>query len=153
MQIASVATSIEGKPAMLSIVTDVSAIEQACRELAESEERYRRLVDHSPDGIAVIAAGGIVYANDTLLRALGAERPEDVVGQSQYRFVHPDYHDPVKRARQRILRYGEPQAALPVVLVRLDGSTFETTVSSDLVHWAGEPATQAIMRDLAQPGA
>src|SRR5436190_1197794 len=40
-------------------------------ELRESEERYRRLVDTSPDGILVSVDGRLVFANRALAAMLG----------------------------------------------------------------------------------
>jgi PAS domain S-box-containing protein len=149
VQIASVLTNLEGKPAMLSLVTDVSDCQQALRNLAESEERYRQLVENSPDGIAVTGNDGVVYANETLWRALGASSEGDVLGKPGLSFVHPDDQATFREIRRRVIRYGKPNPATPVRLVRLDGTIIETTAQTMFVHWGGEPATQTSLRDLA----
>src|SRR5581483_10195009 len=77
------------------------ARQQSDAELRESEERYRRLVEHSPAAVMVHSGGLLVFANPAALRLLGAESASQVVGRPMLDFVHPDYRDLVmERARQ-----------------------------------------------------
>ncbi|MBN2848667.1 MAG: PAS domain S-box protein [Coriobacteriia bacterium] len=149
VQISSIPTNLDGRPAMLSLVTDVTAGERARRDLDEARERYQQLVETSPDGIVVVGPHGIAFANETIVRALGAESSADLVGQPMYRFIHPDFHDAVREARRVVVRYGKTIPAAPVTLIRLDGACVRTTAQTTRVHWSGEPASQTIMRDLA----
>ena len=50
--------------------------------LRESEERYRRLVEHSPVGVAVHTHGTLVFANPTVARLLGAATPDELLGRN-----------------------------------------------------------------------
>src|SRR5678816_1647982 len=88
------------------VVIDVSERRLAEEALRESEERYRRLVEMSPDGIAIHSEGKVVFANPSACRTMGAARPEDLIGRPVLELVHPEYHDIVRR-RLEILRRGE----------------------------------------------
>lgn len=59
----------------------------AAEQLAQ---RYRSLVEHTPDGICVHERGIIVYVNPATVRMLAASGPEDLVGRPLVQFVHPD---------------------------------------------------------------
>ncbi len=60
------------------------------QSLAESEERYRSLIENSFDGITVINFDGIVkYHSPSLLRILGY-RPQSGIGKSILQLLHPD---------------------------------------------------------------
>ena len=62
----------------------------------QSEERYRALVDSSPNAIVVHQEGKIVYANPQFTQLLKASSDEDYMGQPIIQYVHPDYHERVK---------------------------------------------------------
>jgi len=148
LQIASVPMRWGEGTAMLSLLSDQTQQMQAMRDLAESEERYRALVETSPAGIVVVAHGSeIVYVNAALAAALGAT-PAQLLGRSMYDFVAPEFRKPIREARRRILLTGQLMPASPATLVRLDGERIDVTAASTLVAWHGEQATQTVVREL-----
>jgi len=146
--ISSVPMSFHGRPAMLSLVTEVTEREQLVRQLSESEERYRSLVETSPSGIVVVADDEIVFANPALVRALGMESDEALVGTSMYEHIVPEHRKAVREARRRVLMKKQPHPAAPVTLLRPDGSRVDALAATALVHWKGSPATQTILSSL-----
>jgi PAS domain S-box-containing protein len=68
--------------------------------MVELEERYRTLVELSPDAIAVHRDGRFIFSNAAGLRMLGARSLDDIVGHPLLQFAAPRYHD-VLRARLR----------------------------------------------------
>lgn len=50
--------------------------------LAESEDRYRQLVDNSPEGVLVHERGVIVFANASMARLVGEPEPARLVGRT-----------------------------------------------------------------------
>src|SRR5207248_6858497 len=80
-----------GRPALLEgVMLDVTEQVRAEEALRDSEERYRRLVDLSPDAILVHRDGEFVFANWAAARLLGAAEPMQLVGLPILRIVHPD---------------------------------------------------------------
>jgi PAS domain S-box-containing protein len=59
-----------------------TALEESNRELADSEQRYRMLVDLLPDGIVVHRDLQISFANKASAALFGAEQPADLIGCS-----------------------------------------------------------------------
>jgi PAS domain S-box-containing protein len=88
--------------------------------LRESEERYRRLVDLSPDAIAVQSGGKLAYLNAAGLKLLGATCPEEILERSILDFIHLDFHE-AARARMRQIEEGRPAALMEQRWVRPDG--------------------------------
>ncbi len=143
-QVSAVPMAFQGQPAALLFVTDVTERERLVRELTESEQRYRLLLDSLPGGLAVVLDEGIVYANGSLVRALGYDDAASVVGRSLDGFIREDFIEPVRAGRRRTIQRLEDGPAAGVVLLRKDGSELETTTSSSPIRWDGEPATQML---------
>ena len=55
-----------------------------------TEERYRRLVERSPDGICVHRDGRIVFVNDAGVRLMLADSPEAITGRPVTDFLSPE---------------------------------------------------------------
>ena len=85
--------------AIRCVVRDVTEQKKAEEALRESEERYRKLVELSPEAIIVHAEGKLLYVNPAAVRLWGARSPEDLLGKPVLDMVHPDYR---KAAQERI---------------------------------------------------
>jgi two-component system, cell cycle sensor histidine kinase and response regulator CckA len=116
---------------------------------AETEERYRRLVELSPDAIAVHQKGVIVFANPAAVRLLGARHAEDLVGCSVLQFIH-ETSRPMVLTRLQRLREGKEVPKTEEVFVRLDGTAVDVEVAATPMVLRGEPAVQVVIRDISQ---
>jgi len=134
------------------LLKDITKEKEAERALRESEERYRSLVDLSPDGIVVHSEGRVVFANKAAARLLGAASPEELVGLPVLAIVHPDYREAVK-ARIEQVKNSEAVPALPPVrqkLLRVDGTAVDVEVAASRLIYAGKVAVQAVIRDITE---
>ncbi|WP_420476589.1 EAL domain-containing protein [Noviherbaspirillum sp. ST9] len=134
---------------MVGTVQDITDAKKAEASLREAEERYRKVVELSPDAILVQQDGVFVYANPAALRLLGAARMSEIVGKPMFDFVHPDFHALV---RQRIacLQRGDTLSAAEERLIRLDRSEVDVEVSSSPFLHGGHFASLYIMRDITE---
>ena len=78
--------------------------------LVESEEKYRALVEGSPDAIFVQTRGCYAYLNAAALRLFGARSAEELLGQPVVERLHPDDRP---RLRERIRLLNEEKKAVP----------------------------------------
>ena len=117
--------------------------------LTVSEERYRRLVELSPDTIAIHCQGRIVYVNRTGVKLLGAASAEELIGRPILDIVHPDYREKVL-SRVRQSEEGEQTSFLEQKLVRLDGQVIEVEVMGTPTTYHGRPAAQILIRDITE---
>jgi PAS domain S-box-containing protein len=134
---------------VVTVLADNTAAKAAERELRESEERYRNLVESSPTAIAVHSDRKLVYVNPTTVRLFGASRAEDLLGRDPAALVHPDY---LQRYHERTLEVerGEAVPMAEAKLVRLDGSVIHAEVISISHMYQGRPAVQVAMRDITE---
>jgi PAS domain S-box-containing protein len=127
-----------------------AAIKQERGEVAlrETEERYRRLVELSPDAILVHSEGRFVFANSAAARLFGADGPEGLVGRPILDVVHPDYQSLVLQRIQQETVDREPAPLIEEKFIRLDGAVIDVEVAGIPFTYAGRPAGQIVVRDI-----
>src|SRR5580658_2656551 len=104
-----------------SAIRDITERKQAERDLRESEDRYRDLVEALPDAIFVVAQERVVFVNPAAVKLLGAQGPEQIVGKELSEIVHPASLASVRR-RIQDSQAGVASPPMEHVLVALDGS-------------------------------
>ena len=128
-------------------ITDLKRVEE---ELRYSEERYRSLVDLSPDAIIVHLMGKIVYVNRAGVQLFRFDSMDDVIGRELLDFVHPDYRDIV---RERVAKTYEGDWAGERIEERMicaDGEILDVEVAVGPIAYKGERAAQVVIRDITK---
>ena len=75
---------------VLAVVRDITQQRQAEADLQASEQRFRALIEHAPDGITLLGADGrLQFASPSVQHLLGY-RPSEVVGRNPRELTHPD---------------------------------------------------------------
>src|SRR5436305_15142777 len=110
--------------------------------LRESEDRYRRLVELSTDGIAIYRERRLVYINPAGAALIGAAWPDELDGRTMLEFIHEDDHERVRLASRAAEEHGDPSDALEARLLRVDGSMVEVELTFIPILYQGEPSAQ-----------
>jgi PAS domain S-box-containing protein len=119
------------------------------KALTESEQRFRRLVEYSPDAMFINRQNKIVFLNNPCLKLFGASAPQQVIGRPVLDFIHPDYHAVVKERVRRLVELGEPVPLIEEKIVRLDGTTVDVEISASPFLDEGVTAIQVVCRDVS----
>jgi PAS domain S-box-containing protein len=130
-------------------IQDISELIRVQKTLRGTEERYRALVELSPDAVVVYQDERIVYANPAALRLFGADAPDGLLGRNIFDFIHPEERQDV-RSRAKRAEHGIRMSAKEARIVRLDGSVLTVEANGGLVEWEGAAAVQTIMRDISE---
>ncbi len=131
------------------IVREITERRRAEEALRDSEERYRRLVELSPDGIAIHQDGLLVFCNETGARLLGYSSSAEAIGRPVLDFVHPASRELAGQRIRAALARGEAQHPIQEKFVRADGSPIDVEVASIPFVLAGRPAVQVVIRDIS----
>ncbi|MBC7185646.1 MAG: PAS domain S-box protein [Calditrichaeota bacterium] len=133
---------------VVAVYTDISERKRSQAALQESEERFRNLVETSPDGIVIHSQGKVLFANRAAARILGYEGPEAMLGGSVMDCVHPDYRQIVLERVQKMMATGEPVPAIEEKFLRADGTVVDVEVAASPVVVGGQLASQVVFRDI-----
>ena len=128
---------------------DVTARLQAERRLAEYEQRYRGVVEQSPDAIVVHVAGRVVLVNPAAVSMLGATGPEQLVGRAVQGLIDPELAPQVQERIAAVLA-GRPVPRMQQRLRRLDGSWVQVEIAAAAVQIDGRPGVQNVIRDVTE---
>ena len=120
------------------------------QKLRASEEKYRRLVELSPDAIAIQSREHIVFANSASARFLGAATPQHLLGKSVWDFIPPEERQAVSRRYRQMMETGRPSPLMEQRFVRMDGSEAAAEVAAAPFRYEGQPAILAIFRDISE---
>jgi len=121
---------------------------KSLEELAESEHRFRKLVEDLPDAIVVHTEGRIVFVNPYAVRLHKATTPEQLLGHQIDEFIQPELRSPLKNRIAECQRTGEASVPIDVSLIACDGSTVDTEAVTIPISWRGVPAIEVVFRDL-----
>ncbi|MFA6596803.1 MAG: PAS domain S-box protein [Ignavibacteriaceae bacterium] len=128
---------------------DVTERKQTEELLRESEERYRMLVNLSPDAIGVYLEGKIVYVNDAAVLLLGGKNKEELIGRSVIDFVHPEDKSMVIE-RSKALLTGKLVPTVEEKFIQLDGTVIDVEVAAMPLAYNNRPAVQLVIRDITK---
>jgi PAS domain S-box-containing protein len=118
--------------------------------LRQSEDRYRRLVDLSPDAVLIVQAGRVTFANPAGVRLLGGGDDANVVGRPALEFLHPDEHRMVMLRMNEVLDGARSAIFQDRRYVRFDGTPIDVEVAATLYPDPSGPAIQIILRDITE---
>ncbi len=122
----------DGVPLIVAFARDLTRAQAAKRALAQSEERYRGLVELLPDGVVTYRDGRIAFANPAAAKLLRADHPDRLVGTPVLERVHPSIHALVQERMARVA-HGEQVPLMQELLIRLDGTSFRAEVTAALL--------------------
>ncbi len=128
----------------------ISKRKAAEEALAESEKRYRTVIERSNDGIAIARAGIHEYVNQRFVEMFGYDNADDIIGHPISQIIHPDDMERVTAIHTRRWK-GEPVPPRYEFKGRTrDGTTIYIEVSAAAITYRNHPALLFILRDMTE---
>ena len=133
------------------IFSDITECKKAEEALIESEEKYRALVENSPNFINIFQDGRLKYVNNSMYKALGWTFEE--ITSPSFNFIEkiiPQRFQALLKENIAKRFRGESVPLYESALKTKDGSEIPIIVSAQLISYQGKPATEVILVDITE---
>jgi PAS domain S-box-containing protein len=138
---------IKGAVAVATDITERARVEKA---LKESEERFRRLAEDSIDGIALSEGPDVRFVNAALVKMLGYESKEEIIGRPFTDFVSPEHRDMMAERGRARAKGQEVPDRYEFRALRRDGSEFDAETAVSRITYQGDQARLGLIRDVTE---
>jgi two-component system, cell cycle sensor histidine kinase and response regulator CckA len=116
--------------------------------LAESERRFRNLVEALPDAVLVHCGNKIVFVNPCCVQLHAAKSAEQLIGRDISEFISLDDLSTVRQRIEECYRTGNASIPLESTLITCEGSAVAVETTAIPMVWNGAPAIEVVLRDI-----
>ena len=118
-------------------------------ELKESEEKYRRLVEHANDAIFIVQDEVVKFPNPKTEAMIGYST-EELANIPFTNFIHPEDRGLVLERHKRRMVGENPPSTYSFRITNRSGEELWVQLNTVLITWEGRPATLNLLRDITQ---
>lgn len=115
------------------------------KKIKDNEERFRKLAEVTQEGLLFVNQDIIRDTNSVVLRMLGIDESQELVGKYYTDVIAPKYR--VELSGQNLLQDGR---TYETVALRKDGVTFPVEIQSRQVNFEGESIHVISLRDITE---
>ena len=141
--------SWEGRPAVMTFLTDITERKRAEESLQENEEKYRLVVENSRDAVYIHKDNRLWFVNRRSAEVTGYTIDE-LMQINLWDLVHPDDRGRLQDAARRRFAGEAVPPTFTARLVTKSGELREGDFIVDLIDFHSKPAILGIYRDLTE---
>ncbi|WP_416148825.1 PAS domain S-box protein [Salipaludibacillus sp. HK11] len=131
------------------VIKNISREKKMMKAIKNSEERYSKLIEESPDAMMIYCDGVVKFANRAAAKLFGAPSREVFDGKSVYDFFPLVNRAAVKNEIDQLYAINPIQRLTEARIITLDGTEKYIEVSSVKTDYKGMPGVHSIMRDIS----
>ena len=144
----SIITTEDGVENTLAIVKDATKNKKLEQELKEIELWHEKILELSTDCVLIHNHEKYVFVNNNTYKLLGIENPKDIIGQSIYKYISPQFHDIVKNRVSSQLKSKESVPIIEETLLTASGDTVTVEVASCYAPYKGTKCIFTFVRNV-----
>lgn len=129
------------------IFNDMNNSKLAQEELEESEQRYRYLIEASPEAIIIFHMDNILFANSVTKKLLDVEIVEELLSRSVYKFIDRSYHEQAFSHITSVIM-DNYMDTLEYKLITNTGRLKYAEITGRRITYMGKSAVLAILKDI-----
>lgn len=124
------------------LINDITDAWHAERAIRESEERMRRFMEASSEGILFHSDGVITDVNDALVRLTG-HRAHTLIGRRLLEFVPREWHATLSE-----YRHSGRESACEIEIAHATGTRIPVELAAKTMHYRGIEQRMVVLRDI-----
>ena len=139
----------KGKQARIVFMRNVTERKKVENALAESEEKYRLVVENAKEAIVITQDLKVVFANNAAVDITGYSK-EILASRPFSDFIHPDDCNMVFENHIKRLKGENPPRIYSYRIFGSDGSIKWAETNSIVIQWQGRPAVLNFLNDITE---
>lgn len=132
------------------LANDIEERKKVEKMLRETEERYRKQVELSPDGIILCNNGKIFYGNNKAANLFGFSSPTQLVGKLLLDFIQPEFKNITKKWLKQVVAGEQTKPYLSAKGIKSDSSEIDLEAEAIAFSYQGHQICQLILRDTTE---
>jgi PAS domain S-box-containing protein len=124
-------------------------VEERTADVADSEVRFRSVVENANEAIVVTQDEAVKYCNPKVSDLVGYSS-EEMLSQGFEAFIHPGDLEMVLCEYRARLSGERPTSSYSMRIITKDGQEKHAFINSTLVDWDDKPATLAMLTDITE---
>ena len=129
---------------------EISKLKKINNDLLESEERYLKLIQISPNPLLIHNGVRLLFINKAGMKLFGSKSKSELIGKPINNFIHKDFKKIVKDRISKMTATKRAANTINEKLLKKNGEVIEVEVTPMLVTYKGEPSIQILIHDLTE---
>ncbi len=138
-----------GEKLFQALYSDITKRKMAEKNLLESEERYRIVVENAHEAIIITQGMNIVFANNAAAEQIGYPK-EDLTSLAFTNFVHPDNRNIVTEYSTKRLKGENVPSIYSFRIITHDGEVKWVELNATVIEWNKKLATLNFLNDITE---
>jgi PAS domain S-box-containing protein len=135
---------------LVAYFRDITEIRKAAQDLADSEQRFRGLVEQSLAGIYIIQDNSVIYANPRAAEILGQNSADDLIERDPLSFVAESDRSMVAEAMRKLFEKELDKIALEFTAIMNDGHEIVIGANASFASYHGKPSIIGLIQDISE---